>query len=396
MLQSAGALVKLSYGGEEWENTGIWTAQPSTGVSFSDDDNPSTNITVTDNGTYTLTWTIDNGCTQLAKSVYFNFYNAPDIPDGVNFGSICEDTHDINATIAQASNGEAGNWVILFNSGGGNVDVTGTAISSGSSTTPSITINTTDVGDYTCTWTITNACGSDAQTFTFERGPNLTIADAGSDQDICTDVTNLAGNEPAAGESGLWTSSDPFVFYTPNATAYNAQVSNLQAGTTTFTWKISNGLCDDATNTSTMEVYVADGLTNPTQATASAEHVCDNTPISLTGNQPVTANAEIGVWQILHDNGIDPQDDITDDAGTFANGTTKADFEADINPNLGGTYTCIWTVSNPCNLAGESAQVEIIRYADDIELADAAVGIDPNEVTDCGALYNLKARKSGV
>ena len=62
--------------------SGVWSATPSTGISFSDVNSPVATVNATVAGTYTLTWTVTNatyvlGCTGSAASTVVTFNTAP-------------------------------------------------------------------------------------------------------------------------------------------------------------------------------------------------------------------------------------------------------------------------------------------------------------------------------
>jgi hypothetical protein len=73
------------------------------------------------------------------------------------------------------------------------------------------------------------------------RVTGLLLANAGTDQSVCTNSVTLAGNNPiSCGGTGAWsviTGSGTFA----NSNQYNTLVTNLVSGTNTFRWTFSGG-----------------------------------------------------------------------------------------------------------------------------------------------------------
>src|SRR5690606_30803554 len=117
-------------------------------------------------------------------------------------------------------------------------------------------------------WTVTDNNGvctsnSDEVIITVDE---ITVADAGADQDICIDNTTLAANEPATGETGLWTVTSGTGTFA-DATLYNTIVSGLSEGVNEFTWTITDasGVCPPTSD------VVAINFTDLTIADAGAD-----------------------------------------------------------------------------------------------------------------------------
>jgi uncharacterized protein (TIGR02145 family) len=92
------------------------------------------------------------------------------------------------------SNGTAA-WSIISGAGG----------SLGTANAPATTFAGIRGSSYTLRYSISNACGSSADTVAVSLAPTTTIANAGPDQLSLTGTTaTLAANAPAAGETGAW------------------------------------------------------------------------------------------------------------------------------------------------------------------------------------------------
>ncbi len=141
-------------------------------------------------------------------------------------------------------------------------------------------------------WTITNEpCSSSSDQMTITTG-EVTIADAGPDQDLCygfDNTTNLEGNTPIIG-TGLWTLilgsatiSDP--------TSPTTSVTVTPGFIALLRWTITNGACS-----SYDEVII---YSNSVIVTAGPDQVlCNLTTTQLAGNIPPPIVGE-GTWTVL-------------------------------------------------------------------------------------------------
>ena len=92
------------------------------------------------------------------------------------------------------SNGSS-NWSIISGVGG----------SFGNSNSSSTTFNGVLGNSYSLRYSITNACGSSADTVMLSLAPTTTLSNAGPDQlSISGTTATLAANTPATGETGAW------------------------------------------------------------------------------------------------------------------------------------------------------------------------------------------------
>src|SRR5690606_40477 len=106
---------------------------------------------------------------------------------------------------------------------------------------PGTAVTGLTVGTNTFVWTISDNNGicspnSDTVSIIVEE---ITVANAGADQNVCVDNAILAANAVAAGEAGTWTvTSGTGVF--ADANDPTTTVSGLSAGENIFVWTISN------------------------------------------------------------------------------------------------------------------------------------------------------------
>jgi len=148
---------------------------------------------------------------------------------------------------------------------------------------------------YTFTWTITSRCGTSFSnviiTTNSSQGPN--IATAGVDQCLSGTVSTfqLAGNAPAAFETGLWkVVSGPMTPTISNPTQNNTTVTGASNGTYLFEWSLSTPGCD--ANKDTVRITASAQATAASVANAE-ENTCNVSTITLNGNTPTIGT---GLW----------------------------------------------------------------------------------------------------
>lgn len=188
---------------------------------------------------------------------------------------------------------------------------------------------------YTFTWTVSNACNSNASNvlITTSSTAGTQKAIAGADQCIAAPANSFtltAGNVLAAGETGTWTLL-PGAPNTPTIVAANnvaTQVTGATNGTYLFQWAISNGAC--APTLDTVRITISAPAT--TANAGSDQNICGTT-VTLAGNQPATGT---GTW--------------TQSAGPGGAVITNPSlYNTTVTGLIGGRYTFTWTISNgPC------------------------------------------------
>jgi len=104
------------------------------------------------------------------------------------------------------------------------------------STSSSISVD--QPGTYTLT--VTNAAGCTAEATTVVDQENLPPAAVDADRSVCASSTDLMGNLPE-GTTGQWTTTSNATITDP--TEGLTMVTNLQAGSSTFTWTLSTEAC---------------------------------------------------------------------------------------------------------------------------------------------------------
>lgn len=139
--------------------------------------------------------------------------------------------------------------------------------------------STFNVGVTTVTYKVTDASNNEyTQSFTVEILAPSTVADAGTDAEICVTNTSfaLAGNAPAAGETGTWSVNSSSAVIADASSATTA-VSFTAAGTYVFTWSIDNNVCD--ASVATVTITVSEEAT----VFAGDDQIVDETSATLEG-----------------------------------------------------------------------------------------------------------------
>ncbi len=117
------------------------------------------------------------------------------------------------------------------------------------------------------------------------------VSNAGPNQTICVTTATLSGNDPGAGNSGLWTVVSGTATFA-NASSFSTTVSGLSAGANVLRWTLTNGCGsspDDVTITSSAVSANA----------GSNQSVC--APTATLGASNPTAGT--GVWSVLSGSG---------------------------------------------------------------------------------------------
>ena len=254
---------------------GTWSSAGKIPGTITSPSTPTTTVTGMTPGTYTFVWTINGGACGITRDTVVETVNATaTISNAGADQSLC------NATSTTLSGNAPIVGIGAWTQTGG---APGATIANPSSNATSVSGLTT--GDYIFTWTITNGiCSSNSSSVNVSiSSPTLSSANAGPTQTTCAGSTTLAGNQPAAGESGFWdivaippASSNPTF---TNNSLYNTVVSGLSTGMYVFQWSIIKpGACPASTSLDT--VYV----TAPATITGSvASSYCNDSAIILYG-----------------------------------------------------------------------------------------------------------------
>ncbi|MDP2235242.1 MAG: PKD-like domain-containing protein, partial [Bacteroidales bacterium] len=300
---------------------GTWTVDPPGTVTFSP--NANSPIVVADglaaSTSYTFRWTIQNGCASKFAEVVVTT-SATEGPLAAAAGAdqcLPVATTSIFLQGNDPSPG-AGLWTRIS---GPNMP-----------TFTDATLYNTEVtglvpGTYEFEWAITFGAGCpDSRDRVIISVWDITIANAGVDQDICGTSATFAANAAAVGETGVWSQvSGPGGYIISDINAPNATITGLIDGAYVFRWTISNGACS-----SFDDVRFRVSTAVPTTADAgTVADVCGATSVTMNANTPTQGT---GVWSIVSAPGTP----------VFANATNPTTTVSGLIP---GTYTFRWTIS---------------------------------------------------
>jgi gliding motility-associated-like protein len=325
--------------------TGAWTqiSGPVTATITTPASEATTITGLTTAGTYVFEWTITNGsCAASTDQVSIIVNDPPTASAAGAAQSLCNVTAATMAANIAAIG--TGNWTQV--SGPNTATITTPA----SETT---TMTGLIAGTYVFEWTISNApCASSSSQVQVDIFDSPTTSAAGNDTSICTTsgATTMSANAPATG-TGAWTQVNGPV--TATITTPASPVTTITgltaAGTYTFQWDISNGVCSPSTDQ--VQVTVFDP---PTTSIAGPDQaLCASTTATMAANIATTGT---GAWtQVSGPN--------------TATITTPASEATTMTGLVAGTYLFEWTISNgACSPSSDT--VEVIIY--DLPTASAA------------------------
>ncbi|MBF4516938.1 gliding motility-associated C-terminal domain-containing protein [Flavobacterium sp. ANB] len=313
--------------------TGTWTVSPSTGITFSNINDPnSTASGLAQNTAYTFTWTIVNGCGSSADSVNVITNNT----QGANSNAgpdQCVATGTTSITLA-ANNPAPGNGLWT--------QTAGSAATITNPTQYNTTVTGLSDGNYEFKWTVSNVgCTDGEDTVAITIAAAITVAQAGTDQRICNNaVTTVTGNTPAAGESGLWElvsgGDGPII---TNPTSPTTTITGLTPGSWVYKWTISRGIC--AASSDSVQLNIDEG---PSAAIAGNDQVvCNQSSVTLDATPPTTGS---GIWSLI----TGPNSPV------FSNSRSAT---STLSGLITGEYILEWTTYNGSNCPENKDQVSI-------------------------------------
>ncbi len=300
----------------------------------------------------TLTWTASspNNCGTATDNVIVIITATPTADAGMN-ATICEDA---SATLAATSGGSAtgGIW-------SGGAGTFGNSAMASTTYTPDASEAGTTV---TLTWTTNDpgSCGAATSTVDIQVDA-LPMADAGAPQTVCASVgmATLAANTPTVG-TGMWSGTGgTFSSMTDPA----ATVTGLTAGTYTYTWTVSNGVCTPQTSMVTITV-----VDDPTADAGADVAVCDGDAVNLFAQAGGSATG--GMW--------------SGGAGTFGNATMAGTTYTPTAAEVGTTVVLTWTTDDPSGCGAGADDVDVTINAN----PEPGITCPPATLGKCDGNYN--------
>ncbi|MBO0592891.1 DUF11 domain-containing protein, partial [Cellulophaga sp. E16_2] len=311
---------------------GLWTVVPNNGgLTFTDDSLYNTTATIDTEGTYILTWTINNitpGCQPTSDEIEISIGGTATADAGVD-----QDACASSFVMAATSSTGDGLWTQTSGPGGFSID---------DDTSPTAVFTFSNSGVYVFDWTVNNgSCSTDSDQVQIQVGLPPTTATTAGPQTICNDDNVvLSGNAfDVNTESGVWTvlTGAPNTPSFVDATDPNTNVTGLITGTYTFRWSISG----DPTCPSSFADVVVDvfSLANA----GPDQNLCNATNVLLEATRGST-----GTWSLVSG----PAATITQDP---SDGNTA---NAQITP--GNTYVFEF-LTNYAGCTNQTSQVTVVN-----------------------------------
>ncbi|MBA3663155.1 MAG: T9SS type A sorting domain-containing protein [Bacteroidetes bacterium] len=149
------------------------------------------------------------------------------------------------------------------------------------------------------------------------------VANAGSNQSVCSTSVNLSANAPVSG-TGIWSVLNGTATIT-NSTSPLTSATAIGAGTNVLQWAISNAGC--STSTSTVQIFSANP---PSVANAASDQTVCTNYVTLTGNTPVSGT---GSWSLVSGSGtITSPNNPTTTATNLGSGLNVFQYKITNNP----------------------------------------------------------------
>jgi gliding motility-associated-like protein len=332
---------------------GQWTVLQGSAV-FGNDNSAVSSVSGLSVGENILQWTITNGpCGTTSDVVSVFLFDANNLSaDAGADQDLCtpntQSTLAGNAPIFPAS----GSWTVVSGSG----VVT-------DPNDPTSTVNGLGIGANVFQWTVDNgSCSNgittDQVTINVFDG-NAPVADAGTDQELCTPATSatLAGNATVGVSVGTWSvAQGTGTFADPNDPL--TTVTGLSAGANVFVWTIDNGPCGNSTDQVSIVLFNAG---NPNANAGPDQELCAPTNTTTLSGSAITSPS-VGTWVLVSGSGTiaDPND-----PNTAVSGLTV------------GENIFAWTVDNgPCANGITTDQVSIVLFDELNETANAGPDLE--------------------
>ena len=286
----------------------LWSAIPSSGVTFDDATIANPNVTVPNYGKYRFVFSEDNGspCAPVTDTIELEFFEAPLGNAGADPAPFCGTTGiTLDGTVSVG----VGTWT------------SGVGIDDANDLKTSVT--PTGAGNFTYTLTVTNGvcpAFTDDVTIQVDEKPNTvfpndTIA-------VCDLTTSLTG--PSSVGTVRWECLDPTAFInSPNSVTTNVTVANYDYYT--FSYYDKNGVCPEQTDD-----IVVNFIEEPVANAGADQAICGKS-IQLAAVNSVTGS--VGTWS---------------GPGTFT--PNENDPNATVTVSTFGAKTYTWTefVSSTC------------------------------------------------
>ena len=344
--------------------TGLWTADPITGASFTNATSNTSMFTGMAGLTYTLTWTVTNGmCVDSDEKVVTLLSGGLTAADaGPDTIRVC----DFNQVSLQGNfppPNTFGGWSATPQTGSASFGFPDffefhqghpNAIFEG------------ELGHtYKLTWGFFGACPASTD-FVIVIFDSIVVADAGVDQEICGTMVTLSANALPSGALGQWTIISGAGGSLGTDTSPTSSFVGTQGVIYELQWTVTTGSC---TSMDIVKVMLSD---DPTVSSAGPDQTTCATSTLLAANAPTAGQ---GQWSIITGDGNGNITDIDNPTTSFS-GTA------------GFAYTLRWTiVSGSCIVSTDDV---------DITISGSPITLEAGASQDvCGTSTTLNATGTG-
>ena len=348
-------------------SSGTWGLQsnfsnPNPGaVIFSDNTSPISNVSGMQEGIYHFIWKVINGsCPAARDTVALSIFDQPIANAGID-DSLCN-LFTTNLAASSPLGSATGSWSEASNNP--------SAATFSNIISPVSGISNLIEGTYHFIWTVSNGSCNDSIDTVAIFVYDTPISDANIDNSICGEdslfldtLIFLNGNDPIGTSHGIWSLDLSFANQnTPifiNEMNYNAGVTHLLEGEYQFVWTVSNGNCNDVTDTLNILAY-----DKPLSNAGVDDSLCSTYATTLTAAP--TSGLSTGIWEIPT-NWTNPTVITFDDILDPTTNTTGY---------VEGIYKFTWKVSNAnCTPIADTVIISVFdtpfaSAGDDIELCD--------------------------
>jgi len=331
---------------------GIWT-NPTGGASIINPTDTNALVANLNVGNNQFVWSISNGCAFASDTIVVNLAAQQDTANAGPNQNVCATSATLNATPTALNNGS---W--SFISPGTSLNNNGLS---------NATISNLSVGSNTFVWTVTpqNNCPSTNDTVVIIVTQIASVANAGSNQTICTNNFTLNATTPTVG-AGVWQVVSGGATLA-NAVLPNTLASNLSIGNNQFVWSVSNGTC--APNTDTVTIIVGQNIS---ASLAGADVTQCGNSITLNATAPAIG---VGTWTSLNSNINFSNINISNPTATnLSNGTNTFVYEVTGNNCPPNYDTLIVQNSTPPSQALAGADFQLCGASTNLNAVNPTVG----------------------
>jgi gliding motility-associated-like protein len=344
--------------------TGFWTLDSTmlnhTNISILNSTTPTSQVSFTNAGVYSLIWNSSNpSCGIMSDTVFISIFDSIVVDAGID-SSFCE-TFIIDLFGNSPRSVESGVWTQA--SGPSSVVFV-------TPNSPNSSVSGLTYGVYNFVWTISNGvCHSVSDTVQIIID-SLANSNAGFNDSVC--VSNLAGYTLMASpipstHQGTWTQLNGTGVTFGAVNSPTTTLSGLAVGSYEFVWNVTNGVCDTVKDT--VEVTVFDVSTSDA---GNDDTVCISNTVGYTLNATPVTTPNTGSWTQLNGRGV-----------TFGAVNSPS---TTLSGLAVGNYEFVWNVTNGvCDTVKDTVEVTVF------DVSSSNAGNDDTVCISNTAGYTLSA-----